>query len=90
MSSVLVEEFKILLVKMLQQPRHRSQSILSNRTNSTWREDVFGQPRLARGAMVFTGKYVFEAMYFILAFFCVVMFIYFKIAYRINDLGFVT
>ena len=89
MSSVLVEEFKILLVKMLQQPRHRSQSILSNRTNSTWREDVFGQPRLARGSMVLTGNYVFEAT-LLLAFFCVVMFIYSKIAYRINDLGFVT
>ena len=74
---------------MVQQLQHRSQSILSNRTNSTWREDVFGQPRLARGAMVLTGKYVFEATLF-LAFFCVVMLIYSKIAYRIVDLGFVT
>jgi len=26
---------------MKAETRHRSQSILSNRTNSTWREDVF-------------------------------------------------
>lgn len=47
------------LANMIQQPepaaRHRSQSILSHRTNSTWREDVFGKPRQPRGAMVFTG-----------------------------------
>jgi len=40
---------------MFEEPRHRSNSILSNRTNTTWRADVFGKPRLNRGAMVFTG-----------------------------------
>ena len=50
-------EVKYFDKKMFEEPRHRSQSILSNRTNTTWRADVFGKPRLNRGAMVFTGKY---------------------------------